>query len=157
MDVCSHVFPFILKALKVSTLTRIGHRLFYELQADNTEDAKRLIHEIARACRLGADFFSSIDDARLREKTAEEILLRFSDEKTGIMCSLKPTITAFNVEGPEFLRPQLPKPKYAVTFDVDVYTIPAISTELFMPEDLIKSNIKMIETRILPNLRRSNV
>ena len=152
LEVCAFALPILVKAIELKNFTRVGHRIFHDLRTDSSEKAKALIHQIAAASNLGANLFQESSDDRLKGKALEELQLRFTDQKVGYMFSLQSTVKKFEISTPgaEAVNQKLPPPEFAVSFDADIYTIQPMPVDVLLVEELIKSNLKLIETRVLP-------
>jgi hypothetical protein len=149
-EVSGWTFPHIFERLKVKLLTRIGHRVTYDLKTDSEEKANALIGTLAGGISGLTDLLDPAE-TRLKEKEVRELVVRFVDTNTGILFQLRPTITRYGVEmpGAEHFAAKLPAAEYAATLDVDVYTIQPAEPGMLNPEALSKANLKMVETRFL--------
>jgi hypothetical protein len=156
-ELCSAVLALVAKELRIETLTRIGHRVMFDWRVDSAERAKKLINEICTEMGLGLYALIDQSDVRLGSKVVEEFTVRYGDEKTGILFALRPTTTRFGLEMPGALswEEKLPSPAHAATVDVDIYTSQLTEIGILHPEELIKSNLKLVETRILSRLRKA--
>jgi hypothetical protein len=152
--VCEHFLSSALRKLEVQVLSRVGNRLVYQLEMAKDEESKLFIHKIAQMKGLGIESMFEVD-ANLENKEVREFSFRFADDKTGINLHLKPITTRVQVEagaGSKILK-LLPAPTFAVELDVDVFTTTPLPVGAFLPVDFIKSNLKMLETRLLSNLK----
>lgn len=153
-DYAGSFFGSVFRALDVRMLTRVGHRTFHHEIHPTKEDVNRRIAFLARQANAGASFFSDSQDPRLSSKQVRKFALSFEDEKVGIRVSVDGANTKINISGPhtQIIRDQLPKPDEVVVADIDIYTIKPMPVSDLLVNELAKSNMKMIKTRILPLL-----
>jgi len=150
LELAREFFEIALDALKPGTLSRIGHRTTYLLPVENLARAR------AYANKWGANnhmlLFAASEDERLRKKELVEMELKFQDELLGLTLTLKPIGIALNAK-PHVLATfglKLPPEQQFIAVDLDHYTKVATPIEAFLPAELMKSNWKLAETRILP-------
>jgi hypothetical protein len=145
-------FSIVLRNLEVKTLTRVGHRANHHFKCSSLADAETKLVEFATRQNAGAQLLKSIDDSRLQNKTLRRLSLRFEDDKTGFTVLVQTHEIVPEISGPnaDLLRDHLPPPEFLLGCDIDIFTKQPLSVGDFVVPDLIKSNLKMIRTRLLP-------
>ena len=157
-EVCDVVFPLILTETEIKTLSRVGNRIFFEHKTESDNQSRKIIDDLAVTSGIGVNLLKDTGDSRLENKSVEGFSVRFADEKVGIQLSLMATVTKLepSIKLPEATRKKLPPPEHAVTVDVDIFTRQPLDVALWIPQDYMRSNVKMVETRILPKLKRKS-
>ncbi len=151
-DYANEFINIVLRNLEVKTLTRVAQRVIYHILTESKAEAEERLEKFAKRHHAGANVLSSSGDERLSAKKLRELMLRFEDEKTGINITLKAGESVFNITGPnsDELRPHIPPPKYFLVFSADIYTKQPLAAAELIVSELIRSNDKLVSTRLLP-------
>jgi hypothetical protein len=144
------LFPKLLQILEVPTLKRLGNLFSFHSDTSTDESSRATIANTAPAVELQEAFASS------DSKTVGRCISfngRFELSGSSILVDVHPVKLEFSMD------PMAPKPvvarnetRYAVEATFDAYNDAILKPASLSPSDLIRSNRKMLETRILPCL-----
>jgi len=146
--ICALIFDTI----QVTNIARLGNRLTYHCCFETVEEAAEQFRRITEGKDLGCNFLSTSEDPRLQSMSLNEISLNFKGDKLGVRLNIKTGKQVFNINGvvPEELRRHIPEDKAILILDIDVFTISGMSVEGLAVDEFLKSNTKLVETRIFP-------
>jgi hypothetical protein len=145
-------FSVVLRDLEIKTLSRVGHRMIHHLKFPSIKDAETKLNSFAKKYHAGADLLQETKDPLLAAKTLRRVTLRFEDDKTGLTLSLRPNSAKVSITGPnsDAIRVHVPPEEFSLVLDVDVYTTQPLPSSDFVVSEFIKSNLKMLRTRLMP-------
>lgn len=148
------LLDLVIQTYELNTLSRVGNRLIFHLPFESEEAAEDHFEKISQKHGAGAFFLQESGDSRLTGKRLKDFTLRFEDEKTGIRITAQTSKPQRNLSGPEIhlIEPHLPPLKWVLAIDVDVYTVQPLPSSGLLIDLLMKSNLKMLRTRVLPLL-----
>ena len=154
VEYVSFFFPFVFRSIDISNLTRVGNRRKYHRAFESEAESKAALAEVLEKHAIGGSLLSSASDDTLKDKRLCQAALRYVDDKIGIRLDIGTATTAFTVSGPTppGLKEHLPGKRYSLQLDVDIYTVKPIPSGDMYAEEFLRSNGKMLETRILPLL-----
>ena len=141
-----------IRNFELTAITRTGHRIIHHLVMDSEENAKNHFQRIVKQHDAGFSFLSAANDPRLAGKNLKDFTLRFEDEKTGVRISAQVFKTTLNLAGPQIhlVASHMAPSRWVLATDIDLYTAQPISPSDLFIDVLMKSNMKMLKTRILP-------
>ncbi len=147
-------FRIVLDAINVRTLTRVGNRDKYEIEFPSENNAKEHLSAVLQKLHVNANPFSETQDKRLASQKVTKYNLRLEDALTGISLEIRTETLTINLVGPDAteLRKHVPKDRFTFVADIDIFSVKPVAVEDFLPQELLRSNQKMAETRILPLL-----
>jgi hypothetical protein len=147
----------LFNSLEITSLTRVGHRMYFHCPFESKADAETYIHRLSKERSIGGALFDSTEDPRLSAKKLTSFALRFEDEKIGIRLEVSAGDDKVNVSGPHAatVRKHLPQGRDVAIADIDIHTLKLMPVSDLLVEEWIRSNSKMAKTRILPLLKKS--
>lgn len=151
-EIAKFFFPSIFESFEITNIQRLGNRNTYHKEMSSLKKATSYIKELSIKQNLGSNFLEKSNDERLKVKSITSLSLRFEDEKLGINIDFKALKSRITISGvaPQEIKNALPQEKFIVVLDVDIYTRQASSIDDLLVEEFIKSNKKLIETRLMP-------
>jgi hypothetical protein len=152
VSAATELLGLVMQRYEINTLSRVGHRLTFHLPFETEAAADERFHKLSQKHGAGASFLQESGDIRLTDKRLKDFGLRFEDENTGIRVAAQTTKPKRNLSGPEIhlIEPHLPPLKWVLQVDVDVYTVQPLPSSDLLVDLLMKSNMKMLRTRVLP-------
>ena len=153
-EYCAFFFPALFNEVGIKTLTRVGNRTVFHRKFDSVRDARGFVNGVARTNGGRVPILSDVGEP-IQERQITEFLLRFEDEKLGFLIRLLTGTSGVELQGPhvEQFQAKLPPATPVAILDVDVYTAQTMAVETLVPEEFVKSNLKMIEARVIPLLK----
>lgn len=154
-DYAEPFLNLVIKVFEIRSITRVGHRSIYHHPLKDKAEVLAYINDMGKKNGAGGSFFATSEDPRLSSKRLSAFSLTFEDEKIGIRLNIHPANTKINVNGPIAgdLRRHLPPASDVVVADIDISTLKPLQPPDLLINELIKSNTKMLKTRILPLLQ----
>jgi len=147
-------FMTVLGTLEITNLTRIGNRVAHIKKVPDEKTGDTLVDKFAGVVGISGRIFSETDDPRLKNKRAGTFAVRFEDDGFGIRLELSSGYTMYSApiwgKGARISEGRTTETVHMLTLDADIYTKAAVAIDQFAPQEIFRSNLKLMETRILP-------
>ena len=146
------IFPLLLNTIEVSTITRVGHRLTYRYPFSTLELRDAALRSLLARHRFADGFVEAMKDERLKQKALSTVVVRFEDDKTGYRLELRSGQSTFQLPGgaPAAVLASVPPDEFCILLDVDIFTTAPLPASQLLADELVKSGLKLMNTRILP-------
>jgi hypothetical protein len=148
---CDLLTNLIVKKLEIKSLKRIGNRTRFIKTFSDAASASKAIQQFNINNGFTLERFCNPNDS-LKKKLPIQFHIQFEDDAGGITIQLSATSLKSKIDQQyKSIFPHVSDSTvYFAEVDFDVYTTGPIDIEACSPQDIIRSNIRMIETLYLP-------
>jgi len=141
---CKAFFDAVADQLRISVFTRIGIRYILRKEFKTEDESKAALASMMLVNLKPTKRFNSSD-------SPTEVLFRWEDSQTGAFVRLKADTVEIKLSVPPELQKDVPKVDkkiYALTLDIDYYTVASVEREQWNCEEWLPQKFRVIRKEV---------